>query len=59
MGEVFITRRGGSGGGIGEITSAIAVTYPAGSTCTATNGTKILTAKDTSGFALFCGHVWM
>lgn len=53
MGESFITRRDGNGGGIGEIASAIAVTYPAGSTCTATNGTKTLVAKDTSGFALF------
>lgn len=31
----------------------IGVTYPAGSTCTCTNGSKTLTAKDTSGKALF------
>lgn len=33
--------------------SIIAVTYPAGSTCSCTDGTKTLTAKDTSGNALF------
>ena len=31
----------------------IGVTYPAGSVCTCTNGTRTLTAKDTSGKALF------
>ena len=31
----------------------IGVTYPAGSVCTATNGTKTLTAKDTSGKVTF------
>lgn len=31
----------------------IAVTYPSGSICTCTNGTKTLKAKDTSGYALF------
>lgn len=31
----------------------IGVTYPSGSTCTCTNGSKTLTAKDTSGKALF------
>ena len=31
----------------------IGVTYPAGSTCTCTNGSKTLTAKDTTGKALF------
>lgn len=33
--------------------AAIGVTYPEGSTCTCSNGTKTLTAKDTSGQALF------
>ena len=31
----------------------IGVTYPFGSTCTCTNGTRTLTAKDTTGKALF------
>lgn len=50
MGECFITRRGG---GISKAYAAIGVTYPAGSTCTCTNGTLTLTAKDTSGKAIF------
>ena len=33
--------------------AVIGVTYPSGSTCTCTNGSKMLTAKDTSGKALF------
>lgn len=33
--------------------AVIGVTYPAGSTCTCTNGSKTLTAKDTTGKALF------
>ena len=33
--------------------AVIGVTYPSGSTCTCTNGSKTLTAKDTSGKALF------
>ena len=33
--------------------AVIGVTYPSGSTCTCTNGNKTLTAKDTSGKALF------
>lgn len=33
--------------------AVIGVTYPTGSTCTCTNGSKTLTAKDTSGKALF------
>ena len=41
----------GSGGG--KLFAIIAVTYPAGSTCTCTNGTKTLTTKDTSGKVLF------
>ena len=48
MGEAFITRRGG-----GTPYAVIGVTYPSGSVCTCTNGTLTLTAKDTSGKALF------
>lgn len=33
--------------------AVIGVTYPLGSTCTCTNGSKTLTAKDTSGKAIF------
>ena len=40
-------------GGAGELRSVIAVTYPEGSVCTCSNGTKTLKAKDTSGKALF------
>lgn len=36
-----------------RLRSVIAVTYPAGSICTCTNGTKTLKARDTSGKALF------
>lgn len=36
-----------------RLRSIIAVTYPEGSICTCTNGTKTLKAKDTSGKALF------
>jgi predicted XRE-type DNA-binding protein len=36
-----------------EAFAAIGVTYPEGSTCTCSNGTKILNAKNTSGQALF------
>ena len=39
--------------GIGKIYAVIGVTYPSGSTCTCTNGSKTLTAKDTTGRALF------
>lgn len=42
-----------SASGGGKIKSIIAVAYPAGSICTCTNGTKTLTAKDTSGNAIF------
>ena len=49
-GEVFLM-------GNSSITSTayavIGVTYPSGSTCTCTNGSKTLKAKDTSGKALF------
>lgn len=48
MGEAFITRRGG-----GTPYAVIGVTYPSGSVCTCTNGTLTLTAKDTTGRALF------
>lgn len=48
MGEAFITRRGG-----GTPYAAIGVTYPSGSVCTCTSGTLTLTAKDTSGKAMF------
>ena len=36
-----------------KLRSIIAVSYPAGSVCTCSNGTKTLKAKDTSGKALF------
>lgn len=39
--------------GAGRVFSIIAVTYPAGSTCTCSDGTTTLTARDTSGKALF------
>lgn len=42
-----------SGGGGGNAFAAIAVSYPAGSICTCTKGTKTLKAKDTSGSYLF------
>lgn len=41
-----------SGGGTKPY-AVIGVTYPSGSTCTCTNGSKTLTAKDTTGKALF------
>ena len=50
MSEAFITRRGG--GGV-KLFAVISVTYPAGSVCTCTKGTKTYKAKDTSGLALF------
>ena len=50
MGEAFITRRGGSSA---KVYAVIGVTYPTGSTCTCTDGAKTLTAKDTTGKALF------
>lgn len=37
----------------GKLFAVIAVTYPAGSTCTCANGTKTYTAKDTSGRWIF------
>lgn len=50
MGEAIITRRGGSNA---KVYAVIGVTYPTGSTCTCTDGAKTLTAKDTTGRALF------
>lgn len=41
------------GGGGSKVVASIAVTYPAGSTCTCTLGSKVLTAKDTSGKWVF------
>ncbi len=41
------------GGGSGDTFAFISVTYPAGSTCTVTNGTTTLTAPDTSGTVAF------
>lgn len=50
MGECFIIRRGG---GTSKAYAVIGVTYPAGSTCTCTDGTKTLTLKNTSGQGIF------
>lgn len=50
MGDAIITRRGG---GITKAYALIHVTYPTGSTCTCTKGTRTLSAKDTSGEYLF------
>lgn len=50
MGEAFITRRGGSSA---KVYAVIGVTYPTGSICTCSNGSKTLTTKDTSGKAMF------
>ena len=41
------------GGGGSKVVASIVVTYPAGSTCTCTLGSKVLTAKDTSGRWVF------
>lgn len=38
---------------VAAVYAVISVTYPSGSTCTCTNGSKTLRAKDTSGKALF------
>lgn len=50
MAEAFIVRRGGSSG---NVFAFIKVTYPEGSVCTCSNGSKTLTAKDTSGEFIF------
>lgn len=44
---------GGGGDSVSKINSYIAVTYPAGSACTCSNGTKTLRAKNTSGVVVF------
>lgn len=49
MSESFICRRGG----VGTPFAVIGGTYPEGSTCTCSDGTKTLTAKGTSGQAMF------
>lgn len=41
------------GGGGSKVVASITVTYPAGATCTCTLGSKVLTAKDTSGKWVF------
>lgn len=48
-GEVFLMGSGFAS----KPYAVIGVTYPSGSTCTCTNGSKILTAKDTTGKAMF------
>ena len=42
-----------TGGGSGALFAIISVTYPEGSICTCTNGTKTLKSRDASGKALF------
>ena len=49
-GEVFLM---GNSGITSKVYAVIGVTYPSGSTCTCTNGSKTLKAKDTTGRALF------
>lgn len=44
---------GASSGGGGDVYAFITVTYPAGSVCTATNGSITLTASNTSGYYVF------
>lgn len=41
------------GGGGSKVVASIVVSYPAGSTCTCTLGSKVLTAKNTSGKWVF------
>lgn len=50
MNDVMILRRGG---GSSELYAAIGVTYPIGTACTCSNGTKTLTAKGTNGRWVF------
>ncbi len=52
MGECFIMRRSGCGS-FSNAFAVIAVTYPEGSICTCSNGTKTLRANDTGGACLF------
>lgn len=47
------TNVGGGGSAVSTAWAYIAVTYPAGSTCTATNGTTTLNAQGTSGLYVF------
>lgn len=47
------TNVGGGGAGTGGAYAYIQTTYPAGSTCTATNGLVTLTAPDTTGLYVF------
>ena len=49
-GEVFLM---GNGSITSKVYAVISVTYPSGSVCTCTNGTLTLTAKDTTGKAIF------
>lgn len=48
-----VTILGVSGTASGDIFAVISVTYPEGSVCTCSDGTITLTARDTSGKALF------
>jgi hypothetical protein len=50
MQEAIATK---SAAGVADPFAVIGVTYPEGSTCTCTDGIKELTAKDTSGQAIF------
>lgn len=52
MGDALLVRK--TGGGSAEL-PAIYVTYPEGSICTCSKGSKTYTAKDTSGYWLFAG----
>lgn len=49
MGDAFIVRRNNSR----KLFAVISVTYPNGSTCICSNGSKTLTAKGTSGSYIF------
>lgn len=49
----MVGRINGGGGVVTAAWAYIAVTYPSGSTCTATNGTTTLTAQGTSGLYVF------
>lgn len=54
LNAAFETLRNGFGqGGITEAYAVISVTYPAGTTCTCSNGEQTLAAKDPSGQWLF------
>lgn len=49
----MVGRTNAGGGAVSTAWAYIAVTYPAGSTCTATNGTTTLNAQGTSGLYVF------